>query len=209
MGVRGISNARGSQFVRAVSLTRVNGLDPTGPGIDVGADVNYVVGFTSGVPATYSSQLFTGSTTAVSGITIPAQGMYEAVAIVNVSGLSAGANLGIMQQEYGIELTLDGTLLAQSVRVYPVPSGAPLSPAGTANPAARPIVPLKTECLFEANGGAVLAVQVKSNTALGSWRLTGADTLLASRGHAYPAAAAILLLKRVPTTPLDSTTKLI
>lgn len=211
-GPRGQSNARGSQFVRAVSLTRVNGVDPTGSAIDVNGNVEYIVGFTSGIPATFANTSNTRSpfysASATSGYTIPAQGLYEVEANVNVSGLTDGTDLGRVLREYGIYLTLNGTLVAQSVRVYPVASGIPGNPGG-AQSNARPIVPLYTRCLIEANGGDTLAVRVKSNAALGAWRLVGADTVLASRFHVYPATAAVLLVERRPTTELDSSTSLI
>lgn len=211
-GPRGQSNARGSQFVRSVSLTRINGLDPTGPAIDVTGGTEYVVGFTSGIPAIVANTSNTNSpfvsASAVSGFTIPVQGLYEVEAVVNVSGLSVGTDLGAIAREYGIYVTLDGIIQPQSVRVYPVASGIP-GAFGAGDAVARPIVPLYTRCLLEANSGNVLAVRVKSNTALGTWRLVGADTILSSRMHTYPAAAATLIVERRPTTPLDNQTFLV
>lgn len=211
-GPRGQLNARGSQFVRGCMLIRVNGVDPTGPAIDVTANTNYIVGFTSGVPATFADSNntrspFTGGVSAVSGLRVPAPGLYEASAVVYVSGLSEGADLGRIRREFGIELTKDSVLLPQSVRVYPVESGIPGNP-GDANATARPVVGLRTECMFDASGGETLAVVVRSNTGVGTWRLTGADTILASRMHALPAPAAVLILRRLPSTPLDSSTEL-
>jgi len=193
MSARGKLNSRGLQFLRGASLFRPYGNDVTGPPIDITAGTRYICGFSSGVPAAVGPT--TG--TATSGFTIPATGTYHAKAVVYASGISFGKDVGDTPPEYGIALTLDGNDIWQSVRTLP---GA----SGTRDGIYQGITRLETEAIFEANAQQTLAVSCVSNSSLGTWRLAGADSIAPNRSHPISQPAAVLMVQRMPTLPLDS-----
>lgn len=196
MGVRGKLNARGSQFLRGVAYVRHLGDEgsqgsPAGHVINQPA-ANIVVGWTSGVPAT--------ATTAGSGITLPAKGVYHARAVVNVSGVAPGAATTVGAQ-FGIEMTLGNSPIFQSRRIIPVASGTShLNSVG--------IQKLETNATFEANGADVLRLVVRSNADAGTWTLCGQEET-GGAANAFSVPAAYIHVQRMPTKDLDSDTYLI
>lgn len=195
MGVRGKLNARGSQFLRGVSYMRHLG-DEGSQGAAKGHVIhqpaaNIVVGWTSGIPAT--------ATTASSGITLPAKGLYHARATVHVSGVAPGTATTVGGQ-FGIEMTLGGSPIFQSRRLIPVASGAPhLNSAG--------VQKLETLATFEANGQDVLRLVVRSNADAGTWTLCGQEET-GGAANVFSVPAAYIHVQRMPTKDLDSDTYL-
>lgn len=198
MSARGKLNARGLQFLRGAELFRPYGADVTGPPIEVTATTRYVVGFTSGVPDSVGPTA--GTTT--SGFTIPAKGTYYAKATVYASGTSFGFDTGDTPPEYGIALTLNDYDIWPSVRTVPGVSG-------TRDGVYQGLTKLETEAIFEANGQDTVAVSCVSNPSVGTWQLVGADSVAPNRSHPISQPAAVLLVKRLPTRPLDSNVFLI
>lgn len=196
MGIRGKLNARGSQFLRGVSYMRHLG-DEGSQGSPAGhvthqPAANIVIGWTSGIPAT--------ATTASSGITLPAKGLYHARAIVNVSGVAPGA-VSTLGAQFGIEMTLGNSPVFQSRRVVPIASG-------TDHLNAIGFQTLETQCTFEANGQDVLRLVVRSNADAGTWTLCGQDES-ESADTPFTVPAAYIHVQRMPTKDLDSDTYLI
>lgn len=197
MGIRGRLNARGSQFLRGVSYVRHLG-DEGSAGAAKGHVVNQpaaniVVGWTSGIPAT--------ATTASSGITLPAKGLYHARAIVNVSGITPGTATTDVGAQFGIEMTLGNSPVFQSRRVIPVASG-------TDHLNAIGLQTLETQCTFEANGQDVLRLVVRSNADAGTWTLCGQEET-GGIANVFSVPAAYIHVQRMPTKDLDSDTYLI
>lgn len=193
MSVRGISNARGSQFLRGVSYVRHLG-DEGSQGSPAGhvthqPAANIVVGWTSGIPAT--------ATTASSGITLPAKGVYHARAIAHVSGIAPGTASTVGAQ-FGVEMTLQNSPIFQSRRIIPIASG-------TSHLNSLGVQKLETEATFEANGQDVLRLVVRSNADAGTWTLCGQEET-GGADNAFSVPAAYIHVQRMPTKDLDSDT---
>ena len=194
MSMNGKLNARGSQFLRGVTFTRINGDEATGGPINIAANSNYTVGFTSGVPAVQT-------TNAGSGFTIPADGLYKMHAEVYVSGVTPGIFDQRVAPEFGIHATLNNNTVFASRRVVPAGSGFIHSPYVG-------LTKLETEAIFEANGGEVLRIVIRSNSAAGGFVMIGNDWYPADGLHPVTTPAAVLNIQRMPTTALDSDTYL-
>lgn len=193
MAMKGVSNPRGSQFLRGVGLERLNGDCATGGPINVAANSDLVIGWTSGIPA--------GVTAPGSGFTIPAQGLYKAHAVVYVSGITPGVFTPQIPPQFGIQFTLNNNTVWASRRNVAAASGVKQPYVG--------LTRLETEAVFEANGGDTLRLLVRSNTAAGGFVMIGKDWHVGDGLNPYDAPAAFALVQRMPTTQLDSNTWLI
>lgn len=195
MGMRGRQNARGSQFLRGVAYVRHYGSEGIAGGKVIFRPNNdYIVGFTSGIPSTAAD--------AGSGISIPAEGVYRAVAVVNISGTSPiPAVVTAAGPMYGIKLTLDNSNILQSQRNIVAVSGL--------TGASRPDVTfLETEATFYARKNDTLRVVVRSNADAGGFTLMGVEeTSGADMPWSHPAA--FVHLQRIPTKELGSDTYLV
>jgi len=196
MGIRGQLNARGSQFLRGVAYLRNMG-DEGSPGTPLGHVIHQpatdiIVGWTSGIPTT--------ATTASSGVTLPAKGLYEARAIVHVSGVAPGAVTTVGPQ-FGIQMTLGGSPVFQSRRIISAASGV------AAENTIEGVTVLETSATFEANGNDVLRVVVRSNADAGTWTLCGQEET-GGDANALSVPAAYVHVQRMPTKDLDSDTYL-
>ena len=196
MGIRGQLNARGSQFLRGVAYLRNMG-DEGVNGAAVGHVINQpandvIVGWTSGIPST--------AATASSGITLPANGLYHARAVVHVSGVAPGTATTVGAQ-FGIGMTLGGSPVFQSRRIISAASGA------AALNTIEGVTMLETNATFEANAGDVLRVIVRSNADAGTWTLCGQEET-GGVANVFSVPAAYVHVQRMPTKDLDSDTYL-
>lgn len=188
MSTRGISNARGSQFLRGATYVK-----HLGDGVQYASDTNQTIGFTSGVPSTLGSGSY---------VTIPAEGNYEAHATVYVSGVVCPSIVdGNILPQFGIEFTLTDSPVFQSRRVITAASGVETPYVG--------LTKLETTCGFYAYGGDTFKVLVRSNGAAGNFVLIGSDSDVGDGLVPYSVPAAVLHLQRWPTTALDSSTFLV
>ena len=196
MGIRGQLNARGSQFLRGVAYIRNMG-DEGSPGTALGhvthqPATDIIVGWTSGVPST--------ATTAASGVTLPANGVYHARAVVHVSGVAPGLATTVGAQ-FGIQMTLGNSPIFQSRRVITAASGL-----GAVN-SIEGVTMLETNATFEANASDVLRIVVRSNADAGTWTLCGQEET-GGVDNVYTVPAAYMHVQRMPTKDLDGDTYL-